>query len=194
MQDQIISMQKDQVISLTKDSGLRKGLFGLGWKPARRGTRVDLDASCLAIDSDGNGRELVYFNHQVGVGGAVSLSGDDLTGADDGEGADAPDETITIDLEIVPEEITTLVIIVNSYSGQTFGAVEDVFCRVTDYYSGQILLEYDLDEEYSNATAVAVAKVQRCTEDLSQWDFKAIGKGFSGGLREIGSLYGMRFG
>lgn len=190
----MINLEKAQTFSLTKNSGLTKGLFGLGWKPARRGARVDLDASCLAVDYGGNGIDLVFFNRKNGIGGAVSLDGDDLSGADDGEGKDAPDETITIDLDMVPDDVKTLVLVVNSYSGQTFGAVEDVFCRVSDYFTHQDLLEYDLDAEYANDKAVAVAKLQRCNDDTSQWDFTAVGKGFPGGLREICRIYGMNVG
>lgn len=188
---QVISLEKNQVVSLSKGFNITKALFGLGWKPVRRGARVDLDASCLAIDSSGNGSELVFFNHKFGIGGAVSLSGDDLTGADDGEGANAPDEIITIDLEMVPDHIDQLLLIVNSYSGQTFGAVEDVFCRVTDYYTHEDAIEYDLDAEYSSDRAVVVGKLSRSFDDTSAWEFTAVGKGVPGGIKDLLRAYNM---
>lgn len=189
---QVISLEKNQVISLSKGFNITKALFGLGWKPVRRGARVDLDASCLAVDSSGKGVELVFFNHKYGIGGAVSSSGDDLTGADDGEGQDAPDEIITIDLEMVPDEIETLLLIVNSFSGQTFGAVQDVFCRVTDFFTHEDAVEYDLDAEYSGDRAVVVGKLSRSFDDNSAWEFTAVGKGIPGGIKDLLRAYGMQ--
>lgn len=187
----LISLEKNQVVSLSK-ANLTKGLFGLGWKPARRGQRVDLDASCLGVDAEGNGTEFVFFNRKAGIGGAVSLSGDDLSGADDGEGADAPDEIITIDLEMIPDNVERLLLIVNSYSGQTFGAVTDVFCRVTDYFTHEDVIEYDLDAEYSDFTTVVVGKLSRSFDNPAEWEFTAVGKGINSGLKALLGSYNLR--
>ncbi len=186
---EMISLEKNQVFSLSKQANLTKGLFGLGWKPVRRGKRVDLDASCLAIDSEGNGKEFVFFNRKTGLGGAVSLSGDDLTGADEGEGANAPDEIITIDLDLIPDNVEQLLLIVNAYSGQAFGQVQDVFCRVTDYFTHEDILEYDLDEEYGEFTTVVVAKLSRSFDNNAEWEFTAVGKGINSGLKPLLASY-----
>jgi len=188
----IISLEKNQIVSLSKGINLTKGLFGLGWKPVRRGQRVDLDASCLAIDNENNGTEFVFFNRMVGIGGAVSLSGDDLSGADDGEGANAPDEIITIDLDLIPDNVEQLLLIVNSFSGQTFGAVQDVFCRVTDYFTHQDVIEYDLDANYAEFTTVIVGKLSRAFDNASEWEFTAVGKGINSGLKPLLASYGVR--
>lgn len=190
-QAQVIKLQKDQVIQLTKDSNLTKGLFGLGWKPTPGAGQVDLDAMCLGVNAAGQGTELIYYGKKVGLDGSVSLSGDDLSGADDGEGANAPDEIVTIDLAIVPAEVTQLLLIVNSFRGQTFGSVKDVFVQVSDYFTHQNLVEYDLDADYSNDKGIIVAKLDRMVNDPGNWSFTAVGKGFPGGLPTIARMYGM---
>ncbi len=196
----IISLEKNQVISLSKGVNLTKGLFGLGWKPVRRGARsqahsgqrVDLDASCLGIDANDKATEFVFFNRKIGMAGAVSLSGDDLSGANDGEGDNAPDEIITIDLDLIPDNVEQLLLIVNSFSGQTFGAVEDVFCRVTDYFTHQDVIEYDLDADYAEYTTVVVGKLSRAFDNRSEWEFTAVGKGINSGLKALLASYGLR--
>ena len=184
----MIKLQKAETISLVKDHKLTTAAFGLGWKPGVLTVKVDLDASCLALDAESKGVDFIFYNHKTSFGGAISLDGDDLTGADNGEGADAPDETITIKLDQVPANVTQLLLIVNSYSGQTFGAVQDVFCRVTNTLTQTDLVEYDLDAEYSKDKAIVVAKLSREAED---WKFTAVGKGFPGGAQAILNLYGM---
>ena len=187
---QIINLKKDQQINLAKDGvGLTKGVFGLGWKPATFGN-VDIDASCLAIGADGKGKEWIYYRHLSSNNGSIKLDGDDLTGADNGEGTNAPDENITIELDHVDAEYIQLILIINVFSNHKLGAVKDAFCRVTDYYSNEVLAEYDLDAEFKNDKAVVVGSLKR-VNDSNEWSFTAVGKGFSVGVEEILKLYGM---
>lgn len=190
---QVIKLEKDQVIELTKETELTKGVFGLGWKPTPGVGKVDLDASCLCIGADGKAFEWVFYGHKSNRNNSINLDGDDLTGADNGEGANAPDENITIDLAAVPSEAQQLLLIVHSYSGQTFGAVQDVFCRVSDYYSNTALVEYDLDASYSNDKGIVVAKLQRMSDGVN-WSFQAVGIGFKTGIGALLQSYGMNVG
>ena len=180
---QIINLKKDQQINLTKEGvAVTKAVFGLGWKPATFGN-VDIDASCLAIGADGKGKEWIYYRHLSSNNGAIKLDGDDLTGADSGEGVNAPDENITIELDHVDPEYTQLILIINVFSNHKLGAVKDAFCRVTDYYSNVVLAEYDLDAEFANDKAVVVGSLKRINGS-NEWSFTAVGKGY-GHLQQL---------
>lgn len=173
-----ISLTKDQSLSLVKDNGqaLTTVRLGLGWDAVKRGlfgkTReIDLDASAILI---GNGRviDTVAFNQLTSKDGSVRHSGDNLTGAGDGD-----DEQIVIDLARVSASVDTIVLVITSYSGQTFDQVSNVFARVVDLTAGEKeVVRYDL----ANAGAQTGNVIAKLTRNGASWDFTALGTPGSG--------------
>jgi len=98
--------------------------LGLGWDFSH-GSQVDLDASVIALGPQGQQVDLVYYGKLVGCGGAVRHSGDNRTGAGEGD-----DEVITFNLPMVPPNIVRLVCVVNSYSGASLAKAKSAFVRV----------------------------------------------------------------
>jgi len=98
--------------------------LGLGWDFAF-GNEIDLDASVLAFNARGEQVDLVYYGKLIGCGGAVRHSGDNRTGAGEGD-----DEIITLSLPNVPPHIVRLVCVVNSYSGASLARAKSAFVRV----------------------------------------------------------------
>jgi len=98
--------------------------LGLGWDFAF-GNQVDLDASVIALGPQGEQIDLVYYGKLVGCGGAVRHSGDNRTGAGEGD-----DEVITLSLPRVPPNIVRLICVVNSYSGASLARAKSAFVRV----------------------------------------------------------------
>ncbi len=184
-----ISLQKGQKIDLTKGNpGLTKVLIGLGWDEVQKTKKglfgrltggnsedIDCDASAIMLDADSKLRDnknLVYFGNLKSACQSVIHSGDNLTGAGDGD-----DEQINVDLSKVPADVAKIVFVVNIYDcvkrKQDFGQIANAFIRVVNP-NGQELCRFNLTENYTGKTALIVAEVYRHS---GEWKFAAIGEG-----------------
>jgi tellurium resistance protein TerZ len=175
-----ISLAKKQTISLDKEAGsaLSRISMGLGWDPVKnRGGflskllgggsgAIDLDASCILMDSDKRPLDTVWFRQLASRDGAIQHSGDNRTGDGDGD-----DETIHVDLQRLPTAVQHLVFTVNSFTGQNFNEVENAYCRIVDDVSGKELARYALSEK-GNHTGVIMAYLSR---QGSGWSVTALG-------------------
>ncbi len=176
----MISLSKNQAISLTKTAGktLTKIAIGLGWDPIKKkgflssllgggSSSIDLDASCVLLDSKGNAIDTIWFNKLKSNCGSVIHLGDNLTGDGDGD-----DEVININLTALPANVAHIAITVNSFSGQTFNEVDNAFCRVVDSASGsKEICNYKLTEQGAH-TGILLASLSKQDND---WIFKAHG-------------------
>jgi tellurium resistance protein TerZ len=172
-----ISLSKGQQVSLTKGGGgsLTRVRMGLGWDAMpvkglfgrKRTQDIDLDASCLIFDAQGTLLDSVWFNQLASKDGSITHTGDNRTGAGDGD-----DESIIVDLSRVSAATTTLVFTVNSFTGQSFAQIENAFCRLVDETNQQELARYDLSGSGPH-NAQLMAKVYR---DGTGWSMGAIGQ------------------
>ena len=188
-----ISLRKGEKISLTKDNpGLRKITVGLGWDVNQydSGTDFDLDASAFLLGANGkvtSGSDFIFYGQASHPSGAVVYGGDNRTGAGEGD-----DEQIMVDLQAVPANIEKIDFTVTIYDGaerrQNFGQVSNAFVRLVDDATGQELVRYDLEEDFSIETAVVVAELYRHN---GEWKFNAIGSGYQGGLAALCASYGV---
>lgn len=175
-----LSLTKGQSLSLTKQNGesLTKIRLGLGWDsavPVKRGffggpkaVEIDLDASAILFDANKQPLDSVFFNNLKSKDGSIKHTGDNLTGAGDGD-----DETITVDLGSVAPNVAHIVFVITSYSQQTFDMVENAFCRVIDesVSTSPEVAKYQLTES-GRHTAMIMAKLSRAG---GGWIFQAIG-------------------
>lgn len=176
-----INLSKGQTISLRKREGgsLTRAHMGLGWDAATvRGffgrakeQSIDLDASCLVYDASGALIDQVWFKQLTSVDGSIRHTGDNTTGAGDGD-----DESIIVELTAVDPRAQTLVFVVNSYSGESFSQIENAFCRIVDATNGTEIARYDLSGSGSH-TAQIMAKLVR---DVAGWSMQAIGEKTNG--------------
>lgn len=176
-----VSLAKRQTVSLVKTGApaLRRVAMGLGWDPARRGSDIDLDASVIVVDAKGRKVDAVWFMAKTAYNRAIEHSGDNLTGAGDGD-----DETITVDLARLPAEAYALVFTVNSFRGQKFTEVRNAYCRLLDVESGAELVRFDLtDSEPSTGVIMSVLIRQG-----GAWDMTAVGEFHEG--KSASAMYG----
>ncbi|ASD23495.1 MULTISPECIES: TerD family protein [Cryobacterium] len=180
-----LSLSKGQSLSLTKADGgsLSKVRMGLGWDsaaPVKRGlfgrgkaAEVDLDASAIFFDAAGKVLDTVWFQQLSSKDGSTRHTGDNLTGAGDGD-----DETILVDLAQVSAAVSQIVFVISSYSQQTFDLVENAFSRLVDDSSAGTpeVARYQLTDSGPH-TAMIMSKVSR---DGTGWTFKAIGERATG--------------
>jgi tellurium resistance protein TerZ len=148
------------------DAVKKRGLFG-----GSKSQSIDLDASCLIFDSAGRLADQVWFNQLRSKDGAVVHTGDNRTGAGDGD-----DESIIVDLGRLPGTVATLAFTVNSFTGQNFSQIENAYCRLVDETNGVELARFDLTGSGEH-TAQVMAKV---TRDGLGWSMTAIGAITSG--------------
>ncbi|WP_406483437.1 TerD family protein [Streptomyces platensis] len=165
-----VSLQKNQTVSLVKGGRplLSSVRMGLGWEPAFHSKSIDLDASVIAYGPDRKKVDNCFFGKLMILGGAIQHSGDNLTG----EGA-GDDEAITVHLGGLPPEVTGLVFVVNSFSGQKFSDVAKAYCRLLDAQSGEELVRFDLTHSEPR-TGVMMAKLIR--QFSGEWEMTALGE------------------
>jgi len=163
-----VSLRKGQSVSLVKTGAppLTRVRMGLGWDVGS-GEQIDLDASVILYDGRGKDVDKVWFMSKKGAKGAVRHSGDNLTGAGEGD-----DEVIYVDLMAMPSDVNALVFTVNSFRGQSFRQVRNAFCRLVDDMSGAELVRFDLSDS-KDATGIVMCKLQR---EGPSWVMTAIGE------------------
>ena len=177
-----INLQKGQKISLDKEAGVAltritmglgwdavkaKGLFGFGGKTQT----IDLDASCVLFDENKKAVDFVWFRQLKSKDGSIMHTGDNRTGAGDGD-----DEQIVVDLSKVPANIAALVFTVNSFTGQSFAQVENAYCRIINASNEQEVAKYNLSVQGAH-TAQIMARLYRHN---GEWKMHAIGENGSG--------------
>ncbi|WP_142100657.1 TerD family protein [Pseudonocardia cypriaca] len=175
-----INMTKGQKVSLAKRGGgtLTLVRMGLGWDAVKKrglfGSKsqsIDLDASALLFDTAGNLVDAVWFRQLRSQDGAVQHTGDNLTGAGEGD-----DESIVVDLTRLSPGTAQIFFTVNSFTGQDFSQIENAFCRLIDETTNEELARYELTGS-GRHNAQIMAKVSR---DGGAWSMTAIGATASG--------------
>lgn len=150
--------------------------MGLGWDTGESG--IDVDASCLIFDYNGQHSTNVYFGNKNAPG--ISHGGDNLTGAGEGD-----DEVIQVELNQMPGSFGTLVFVVNVYSsGKTFSDVQNCFCRLVDKVNGKELCRYSLTsmESLGRCNGLVMCKM---TRNGASWKVQAIGEPANGRVRNF---------
>lgn len=197
----LINLDKDQKIDLTKTHAALLIIgFGLGWNVrSTQGEAFDLDACILCLRNgkwNGSQGDLMFWGSPATgntantsergiLGGAVLHSGDNLTGAGDGD-----DEVLSVELSKIPADVTELIqgIVIHQAAarGQNFGKVNGAYCRIFDKQTGEEIAKYDLSEDYSGATLVVVGKMYRHN---NEWKYQAIGTGMTGDLNSFAASF-----
>ena len=187
-----VTLNKGGNVSLSKVApNLRQIAVGLGWDArATSGADFDLDASALMVGANGkilSDSHFVFFNNLRSPEGSVEHTGDNLTGEGEGD-----DEVINLDLATVPMECDKIVFPVSIYDAeprrQNFGQVRNAYIRIVDRMTGAEIARYDLSEDASTETAMLFGEVYRYGPE---WKFRAVGQGYSSGLRGIAVDFGV---
>jgi tellurium resistance protein TerD len=187
-----ISLQKGGNVNLSKEApGLSKLVVGLGWDVRNTdGAAFDIDSSAFLLKADGKVRadnDFIFYNNLKSSDGSVAHSGDNRTGAGEGD-----DETVTVELSKVPAEIERISICVTIHEAearrQNFGQVQKAFVRCVNAANGQEIARFDLSEDGSVETSLIFGEVYR---NGSDWKFRAVGQGYKGGLGALASSFGV---
>lgn len=167
---------------------LRSVGVACGWDANQgSGKAYDLDLSAVGLDNTGKAPDtpdpkdknyqawFVYANHRKDRPcKALRFKGDNRTGHGKGD-----DETITVDLDAVPDYIVSIkfqVVIWQALErgNQRFGNVKNAFIRIYNLDTGQEIARFDITEEFSDETLVIFGELYRHN---GEWKFRAIGQG-----------------
>ncbi|MEO0059583.1 MAG: hypothetical protein RLZZ312_1230 [Bacteroidota bacterium] len=108
--------------------------IGLGWdsNSSATGDAFDVDTSVFVLGQDAkllSDNHFVFFNDLESPDGSVKHSGDNLTGAGEGD-----DETIFIDLAKAADNVTEITFVVSIHKAQekrqNFGQIRNSFIRI----------------------------------------------------------------
>jgi stress response protein SCP2 len=196
-----VNLKKGQGISLLKkDNDLSEVIIGLGWDIAEKKQgflgglfssnkqeEYDLDVVAFLCREDGkvhdmgsieNGRQtlnngdIIFFNNMRHNSGQIWLTGDNRTGAGDGD-----DEQIIVRLNDLPDRYGKVAFVVQIYkgkeNGQSFGQVKNAFIRAVDA-KGREMVRFDLSggAQYADSRSMLFAELIR---ENDGWRFNAIG-------------------
>lgn len=195
-----ISLKKGEGISLRKEEfDLSKVTIGLGWDIAEvkqgflsrltagKAEEYDLDVVAFLCNQAGkvehkgkveNGAptlvngDIVFFNSLRHASGQIWLTGDNRTGAGDGD-----DEQIVVQLNTLPDKYSRIVFVVQIYRGiernQSFGQVKNAFIRAVDARDREIV-RFDLSggAGFDQCRSMLFAELVR---EGNGWRFNAVG-------------------
>ncbi len=169
-----------------KSGGFLSGLFGA------KEADYDLDAVAFLLDSNDkvadlgrriqaqDGRnislyqgDVIFFNSQQHPSGHIWLTGDNRTGAGDGD-----DEQIIVKLDSLDQRYQKILFMVTIYQGkvnnQHFGMIDNAFIRAVDN-RGKEIVKFSLsgDASYNGMCSLIFAEVYRRD---GTWKFRALGE------------------
>lgn len=190
-----VNLSKGQRVTL--DNTMKMARVTLGWDTNRYdgGYDFDLDASAFLLGPNGKVKsenDFVFYHNQHWPSEADKIvwsSGDDRVG---GEG-----EEIYIDFSRLPADIDRIAITVTIDDAinrrQNFGQVSNAFVSVSKVQNefdegGEVVIQFDLEEEFSIETALVVCEIYRKN---GEWKFNAVAAGYQGGLAALCNNYGV---
>ena len=190
-----VSLSKGGNVSLSKEApGLSEIVVGLGWDPrVTDGTEFDLDASIFVTGENGkvlNDASFIFYNNKKSADGSIEHLGDNRSGRGDGD-----DEQVNVKLTGLAADVKKLVFAVTIHDAearkQSFGQVSNAYIRVVNKADSKEIARYDLSEDASTETAMIFGELYRHNDEFK---FKAIGQGFTGGLKPLAEAHGVSIG
>jgi tellurium resistance protein TerD len=181
-----INLQKGQRESISAP----KFTIGLGWdtNSSSTGSNFDLDASVFILGQNKkliSDQHFVFYNNLKSPDGSVEHTGDNITGDGDGD-----DEQIIVDLSKIDSLIDEICVVVTIHEAnarkQNFGQVRNAFIRIFDTITSEVILMFELDEDFSVETAVEFGRIYK---KGNEWKFEALGIGMKGGLEDYLKKY-----
>ena len=195
------NLSKGERFKIAKSEGLSKIKVVLDWN-----SDADLDASTFLCGDEGvilDDAGFVFYNSEnreqpfdravfgnkrkwMAESRPMSSDGAVLGSLDDRNGGSG--EQIDVDLDKVDPNVCEIVFVVSIHDeGMTFGDVKDAFISVVNAVNDEELCRYELNEAFTEETALSVAKL--VVNEDGDWEFEAVGVGHVGGLETLIDIY-----
>lgn len=190
-----INLVKGQIIDLRKnenntENDISNLTIGLGWDINDNGTDYDLDACALLLNKEGkleSDNDVVSYKNKIHSTGNVYSTGDNLTGAGDGD-----DEQLICKLNSLDKKYDKVVFYATIYQGksrgQDFSKVSNAFIRAVDN-NGKEITKYNISGDSSMKDKRSFVFAEAYRKD-SSWKFRALGESFdTDSLMQIAEAY-----
>ncbi|MEV5242971.1 TerD family protein [Streptomyces cinnamoneus] len=151
----------------------------VGWRTGPGVPGVDASALLLTSGKVRSDADFVFYNQPRHPSGAVRHEGKRSDGAD-------VRDVLTVDLGALDTAVGS-VVIAASADGAAFGQVPGLHIRVLDAAGGGELARFD-SRDATVETALVLGELYR---RQGQWKFRAVGQGYSSGLRGLATDYGI---
>lgn len=195
------NLSKGERFKIAKSEGLSKIKVVLDWN-----SDADLDASTFLCGDEGvilDDTGFVFYNSEnreqpfdravfgnkrkwMAETRPMSSDGAVLGSLDDRNGGSG--EQIDVDLDKVDPNVCEIVFVVSIHDeGMTFGDVKEAFISVVNAVNDEELCRYELNEAFTEETALSVAKL--VVNEDGDWEFEAVGVGHVGGLETLIDIY-----
>ena len=174
---------KGQKISIPSDNIK----IGIGWNI--KDSRCELDSSAFMLGSNSkvlSDEWFIFYGQPSSPDQSVKyyLYEDNPSLTDDAE--------LEINLSRVSSDVQKIAVSVTIYeafkNNLNFGMVSNLYARITDSRNNTEIARFQLDECYSNVTAMIVGEIYRYK---NEWKFNATGSGMSRDLAEFCGIYGV---
>jgi tellurite resistance protein TerA len=177
-----VEIVKGQKADLTKgDPGLNHLTIEIGWQSP---SSLEIDTSAFLLGAQGKVRkddDLIFYNNPS----TPYIRYKDVpvsTGL----------KQFEVELDKIPSDIMRIAFTLTIYDaqkrGQSFGQVNQSYCRILNLATGSEILRCNLGNHFSVETAVVIGELYRYNSD---WKFSAIAAGFAGGLKELCGNFGI---
>lgn len=165
--------------------GTGRVIVGLRWDPRedkvkllnqvfKKDSQHDMDLTCFIYDAGGEFIDFVGAEAQDSMdqSGHVYHSGDDMSGEGGGD-----DETITVELAKLSQEIHALVFLAEIKSHHVFGDIDRPSARLMDALTSDVLLETYLGEDAGDKGKIACIlwTIVRDPSSPTGWSLTQIG-------------------
>lgn len=192
-----IQLAKGQGINLTKDHGLTSAVIEVSFDvhPTHSARAHEYEANVCAFELAHTGGKAVapqdecfiFYNNLMAPDGGV---------VHDKDGGAIGDDKMTIDFgkldasRLGIDEVSCIAEIYEGLKrGHNFGQFSHCTAHIVNPDSSEVIAEFRLTDEDSNATAVQMGSFVK--ED-GHWHFKAIGAGYQKGLADFLHAYGLQ--
>ncbi|TAH31405.1 MAG: TerD family protein, partial [Oscillatoriales cyanobacterium] len=189
-----IELTKGDRFNLSKEApDFNKVAIALGWQVSQTAQNYDIDASVFMLGADGripDEKYFVFYNNLTSPDGAVRHSGDSATGQIEGDDETVYVDLSHVDLSLIDAAVEEIVFVVTIHEGQAnnqnFSQVTNAFIRLYNCETGSELFKYNLNDVFSQETALEFGRLYRKNGD---WRFQAVGQGYNAGLQSFVDKY-----
>lgn len=163
-------------------------IVSLNWEQPPTTKPLTIDASLFLLNEAGlvrDDRDFIFYNQKIDPSSAIHH----LPAA----ASEAPpsEDGFAVMLPTLSDEVQRLAICLtldtDNAPDTNFRAISWIRAQVINRDQGQVLCEYH-DEVLGEETALIVAELYR---HRGGWKFRAVGQGFTGGLRALAAHYGV---
>ncbi len=182
----------DYIDLMDKVPSLKQISVGAGWDQKDfEEKKIDMDLSCFLLNKEDITRideDFIFYNNMAGCDGAAKHSGDNRTGAGDGD-----DESIFLDLNGIPFDVLKIMFVLSIYDegldGYNFNMVRNIFIRLVNKDDLREVIRLEIKEEdIKNGNVLCPIALIR---EGPKWYAEALMKLGENGLGSIAKEYGI---